>query len=153
QGQNMIQLAASPNNAQNGISIALTPPTSANGIHSLAPLDADRRFQDTAVDATSHSIALNPQPGQAPLELGQGVDYRSDGTNPIQPLDDNAIYYVIPGANNTIQLATSRDNALARMAIPIPITVVPAASAASYSLTPVLSFANLANLRGDAEQD
>jgi hypothetical protein len=152
QGQNMIQLAASPNDAQNGIFIALTPSTSANGIDSLAPLDAGWLFQDTAVDVIAHSIALNPQPAQAPLELGQAVVYRSDGTNPIQFLDDNAIYYVIPGANNSIQLATSRDNALARMPA-IPISVVPAALAASYSLTPVLSFANVANLRGDAERD
>src|SRR5208283_2091501 len=77
----------------------------------LPPLDPV-----TAVDNTNHTVDFGTADN---LQTGDAVTYSSGGGAAINGLQDGQTYFVIADGADKIQLATTRDNALAGIAIPI----------------------------------
>jgi hypothetical protein len=77
----------------------------------LPPLDPV-----TAVDNTNHTVDFGTADN---LQTGDAVTYSNGGGAAINGLQDGQTYFVIADGADKIQLATTRDNALAGIAIPI----------------------------------
>ena len=118
-----IQLAASSNDAVNGVAIDLG---AADTNSLLSPQAGSKVSFDVADDVNAATDSIHLEPGHG-LETGDALTYSNGNGVDVAGLEDGVTYYVItsadPDVDGTIQLAASLADALAGIAVDIGETI------------------------------